>query len=92
MAALLNTIQMGFRTLAIQKSSGEVWKVLEAVKTEFSKFETALAAAQTKTRQTDESLETLIGTRTRAMNKALRQVVEQQQAQLSAETIFNVVE
>ena len=49
--ALLNSLQMGFKTLAIERHSSEVWKVLGAVKTEFSKFETVLNAAQTKLNQ-----------------------------------------
>ena len=48
MAALLNSLQMGFKTLAIQKHSSEVWDILGAVKNEFGKFESALTAAQKK--------------------------------------------
>lgn len=51
MAALLNSLQMGFRTLAIQKRSSEVWKVLGEVKTEFSKFEGAMEKMQTHLRR-----------------------------------------
>lgn len=74
MAALLNSLQMGFKTLAIQKRSGEVWQVLAAVKTEFEKFSEGLTRMQQHLRQTDEDLDKLIGTRTRAINRRLRQV------------------
>ena len=74
MAALLNSLQMGFRTLAIQKRSNEVWQVLGAVKTEFSKFNDGLLKLQERLRQSDQELDKLIGTRTRAINRKLRQV------------------
>lgn len=74
MAALLNSLQMGFKTLAIQKRSNEVWQVLGAVKTEFEKFGDGLTKMQQHLRQTDEDLDRLIGTRTRAINRKLREV------------------
>ncbi len=74
MAALLNSLQMGFKTLAIQKRSNEVWTVLGAVKSEFDKFGDALAKMQLKMRQTDDEFEKLIGTRTRAIQRKLRSV------------------
>ena len=74
MAALLNSLQMGFRTLAIQKRSNEVWQVLGAVKTEFDKFSDGLQKLQTNLRKTDEELDKLVGTRTRAINRKLREV------------------
>lgn len=74
MAALLNSLQMGFKTLAIQKRSNEVWQVLGAVKTEFEKFGEGLARMQQHLRQTDEDLDRLIGARTRAINRKLREV------------------
>ncbi len=74
MAALLNSLQMGFKTLAIQKRSGEVWQVLGAVKTEFGKFSDGLTKMQQHLRQTDEDLDRLIGTRTRAINRRLLSV------------------
>ena len=76
MAALLNSLQMGFRTLAIQKRSGEVWKVLGAVKTELGNFESVLAKAQKNLNQANNNLETLIGVRTRAMQRRLKDVTE----------------
>ena len=74
MAALLNSLQMGFKTLAIQKRSSEVWQVLGAVKTEFEKFGQGLGKMQERLRQTDEELDRLIGVRTRAINRKLRAV------------------
>lgn len=74
MAAMLNSLQMGFRTLAIQKKSGEVWKILEAAKAEFNNFATVLDSARKRLRQADDDLEKLIGTRTRAINRKLKDV------------------
>ena len=76
MAALLNSLQMGFRTLAIQKRSNEVWKVLGEVKTEFGKFEDVMLKMQGHLQQTSNDLEALMGTRTRAINRKLRSVQE----------------
>ncbi len=76
LAALLNSLQMGFRTLAIQKRSNEVWEVLGAVKTEFGNFEKVLAKAKERIDQTGDELEKLIGTRTRQINRKLRAVAE----------------
>lgn len=74
MAALLNSLQMGFQTLAIQKRSGEVWQVLGAVKTEFSTFNDVLRKAQDRLRLANDDLDKLIGTRTRAIERKLRGV------------------
>lgn len=74
MAALLNSIQMGFRTVAIQKRSSEVWKVLGAVKTEFEKFATVLEDSQKKLNAVNDDLDKLVGTRTRSIVKTLRNV------------------
>jgi DNA recombination protein RmuC len=76
MAALLNSLQMGFRTLAIQKRSSEVWDVLGAVKTEFGNFEGVLKQAQRNINLANSNLDTLIGTRTRVMQRKLRSVTE----------------
>ncbi len=76
LAALLNSLQMGFRTLAIQKRSGEVWQVLGAVKTEFGNFEKVLAKAKERIDQTGNELDKLIGTRTRQINRKLKSVAE----------------
>ncbi|MBN7772734.1 DNA recombination protein RmuC [Clostridium aminobutyricum] len=74
MAALLNSLQMGFKTLAIQKHSSEVWDVLGAVKTEFDKFGDVLATTQQRITQANEALDKLIGTRTRSIQRKLRGV------------------
>ena len=73
-AALLNSLQMGFRTLAIQKRSGEVWNVLGAVKTEFETFGDVLSKAQQRIEQTSQELDKLVGVRTRKINSKLRAV------------------
>ena len=74
MAALLNSLQMGFRTLAIQKRSGEVWNVLGAVKTEFDKFGNVLESAQNRINQANAELDKLIGVRTRSIVRKLKGV------------------
>ena len=76
LAAILNSFAMGFRTLAIQKRSSEVWKVLGAVKTEFSKFGGALEKAQKKINEANKELDALVGTRTKMMLSKLRRVEE----------------
>lgn len=84
MAALLNALQMGFQTLAIQKHSDEVWKLLGAVKSEFDKFAGVLEKAQTHLEQAGKDLENLVGTRTRQMRRQLENVqkLEQQDTKL----------
>ena len=74
MAALLNSLQMGFRTIAIQKRSSEVWQVLGAVKTEFEKFASVLQSSQRRLLQVNDELDQLIGTRTRSIVRKLRSV------------------
>ncbi len=74
MAALLNSLQMGFKTLAIQKRSSEVWKVLGSVKAEFDTFGQALAQAQNRLNQASSELENLVGVRTRQIQRKLQQV------------------
>lgn len=74
MAALLSSLQMGFRTLAIQKHSSEVWDTLAAVKTEFLKFEDVLKKVQKRLSQADDELNNLVGTRTSQINKKLMKV------------------
>jgi DNA recombination protein RmuC len=74
MAALLNSLQMGFRTLAIQKHSSEVWDTLAAVKTEFGKFGDVLAKTRENLRRADENLEELVGARTKKINVKLKNV------------------
>lgn len=75
MAALLNSLQMGFQTLAIQKKSNEVWAILGAVKTEFSKFGGIIEGIQKKLNGASNDLDQLLGVRTRAIDRSLRNVV-----------------
>ena len=84
MAALLNSLQMGFRTFAIQQRSDEVWKVLGSVKTEFDKFEEALANTQKHINQVNDDLDRLVGVRTRQMRRKLRDVASYEDADRSA--------
>ena len=74
MAALLNSLQMGFRTIALQKRSSEVWEVLGAVRTEFDKFADILALTQQRIDQANRELDKLVGVRTRAIQRKLRNV------------------
>lgn len=80
MAALLNSLQMGFKTLAIQKHSSEVWNILGAVKTEFDKFGDVLTATQQRINQANAELDKLIGTRTRKIQSKLRNVTSLSEA------------
>lgn len=79
MAAMLNSLQMGFKTLAIQKRSSEVWNVLAAVKKEFNTFGSVLEKAQKKINEANSEIENLVGTRTRIMQSKLK-TVEQLEA------------
>jgi DNA recombination protein RmuC len=74
LAAILNSLQMGFRTLAIQKRSSEVWKVLGAVKTEFDKFGGLLEKAQKHFQSGVDDLDTLVGTRSRLIRSKLKNI------------------
>jgi len=75
LAALLNSLQMGFRTLSIQKRSSEVWNLLAGVKTEFGKFGEALAAVKDKLDQASRHVDH-VAVRSRAITKKLRDVEE----------------
>ena len=74
MAALLNSLQMGFKSVAIQKRSGEVWKVLGAVKAEFGKFAVSLQKTRDRLKLADKELDELIGRRTRVISRSLERV------------------
>ena len=74
LAAILNSLQMGFRTLAIQKRSSEVWRILGAVKAEFEKFGGLLEKAQKNLQTANNQLEEVMGKRTRAIQRQLRSV------------------
>lgn len=82
MAALLNSLQMGFRSVAIQKRSSEVWKVLSAVKTEFNRFEEVLTHTQKQLIKANDDLDKLIGVRTRQIKSSLRKVTEMPEAEV----------
>ncbi|HRR75831.1 MAG TPA: DNA recombination protein RmuC [Ruminococcus sp.] len=71
MAAMLNSLQMGFRTLAIQKKSNQVWEILGAVKSEFQNFSKVLEDTQKHIKKVDDDLEKLVGVRTRQINRRL---------------------
>ena len=89
LGAILNSLQMGFRTLAIQKRTGEVWSVLGAVKTEFGKFGGMLEKVQKNLQSAGDHLEEVMGKRTRAIERKLRQVealpAEESQRMLSVD-------
>jgi DNA recombination protein RmuC len=76
LSAILNSLQMGFRTLAIQKRSSEVWQVLGAVKTEFGKFSVLLERTQKKLNEANSELDKLVGVRTRTIQRKLKEVQE----------------
>ncbi|MGN0558548.1 MAG: DNA recombination protein RmuC [Acutalibacteraceae bacterium] len=74
MAALLNSLQMGFKTLAVQKRSAEVWEVLSQVKAEFDTFAKVLASTQNRLKQANDELDKLVGVRTRQIQRKLSRV------------------
>ena len=76
LSAFLNALQMGFKTLTIEKRSSEVWEILGAVKTEFKNFETVLGKVQKRIQLADSELSRLVSTRTNAINRKLRDVEE----------------
>jgi len=76
LSAILNSLQMGFHTLAIEKRSSEVWRILAAVKTEFGKFGTILKKAQDKISNAGKDIDLLVGQRSRAIERRLRTVHE----------------
>lgn len=76
LSAILNSLQMGFKTLAIQQRSSEVWQILGAVKTEFSKFGTLIERTQKKLQEANDDLDKLVGVRTRVIQRKLKDVQE----------------
>ena len=74
MAALLNSLQMGFKTLAVQKRSTEVWEVLGSVKKEFDKFNDVLVMTQQRLDQANKELDKLVGVRTRQIQRKLKNI------------------
>ena len=87
MAALLNSLQMGFKTLAVQKRSAEVWEILGAVKQEFDKFGDVFEATQQRLDQANKELDKLVGVRTRQIQRKLKDV--QTPAKELSEKIFD---
>lgn len=85
MAALLNSLQMGFKTLAVQKRSAEVWKILGGVKTEFDKFNEVLVMTQQRLDQANKELDKLVGVRTRQIQRQLKDV---ESVPLSEQNLF----
>ena len=85
MAALLNSLQMGFKTLAVQKRSAEVWKILGGVKTEFDKFNDVLVMTQQRLDQANKELDKLVGVRTRQIQRQLKDV---ESVNLSEQNLF----
>ncbi len=83
LAAILNSLQMGFRTLAIQKRSGEVWKILGAVKKEFENFGGLLEKAQKNLHSASNQIDEVMGKRTRAIQRKLKSVESLDSAQAS---------
>lgn len=81
LSAILNSLQMGFRTLAIQKRSAEVWQVLGAIKTEFGKFGELLERTQKKLTEANSELDKLVGVRTRVIQRKLKEIQELPEAQ-----------
>src|SRR5262245_14908303 len=82
LAALLNSLQMGFRTLAIQKRSSEVWAVLSGVKAEFAKYGAVLEKVQKKLREASDTIDQDVARRTRAIQRKLRDVEQLPEAEL----------
>ncbi len=87
MAALLNSLQMGFKTLAIQKRSTEVWDVLSAVKVEFSKFDKLLGETLRDMDKVQDKLNNLIGVRTRQIQRKLKKVSSLEQPESAVEIL-----
>lgn len=87
LSAIINALRLGFNSLEIQKRSGEVFKLLGAVKTEFEKFAEALSNAQKKIDSAGNEIENLVGTRTRQMQKKLKEI-----GSLSPEEAKNIID
>ena len=81
LSAILNSLQMGFRTLAIQKRSSEVWQILGAIKTEFGKFGHLIEKTQKKLSEANSELDKLVGARTRVIQRKLKDIQELPEAE-----------
>ena len=89
LSAFLASLQMGFKTLAIEQRSQEVWDTLRAVKSEFIKFGDLLDKAQKQIQTADKTLAEIVGRRTRAINRTLRGVEELTEGSVSLEKIVD---
>lgn len=89
MSALLNSLQMGFRTLAIQERSAEVWKLLGNVKSEFETFGATLEKTQQRLTQAGEELEKLVGVRTKQINRKLAEITDA--PELRGSTVYDAL-
>jgi DNA recombination protein RmuC len=87
--SILNSLQMGFKTMAIQQRSGEVWNLLASVKTEFSKYGEVLSKVQKKLVEASDTLDKEVAVRTRSINRKLRAVQELPAADLKALPALN---
>lgn len=92
LGAYINSLQMGFKTLAIQKSSSEVWKLLSAVKTQFGTFGEVLERAQNRIARVGTDLDLLVGRRTRQIQAKLRKVGELPRQEASAMLDMDILE
>jgi len=98
LSAFLMSLQMGFKTLAIEQRSQEVWDTLREVKKSFEDFEKVLNTAHKQLRTADKTIDSLVGTRTRAINRALREVQQldegprQSVLELDAGELFDIDE
>lgn len=81
LAAMLNSLQVGFKTITIEKRSKEIWNLLQAVKTEFDKFGNVLEKAQKKIQEADREIDALVGTRTKQIKSKLKNVEALPQAE-----------
>jgi DNA recombination protein RmuC len=80
LAAILNSLQMGFRTMALQQRSSEVWNILAGVKAEFGKFSGLMEKAQKNIQLASSQMDELIGKRTRAITRKLQDITDLPQA------------
>jgi len=91
LSAFLGSLQMGFKTLAIEQRSQEVWDTLRAVKTEFFKFGEMLEKAQKQIQTADKTLEEIVGRRTKAIQRTLRSVEELENSENADETSTGLI-
>ena len=90
MSAMLNSFRIGFQALRMQQKSAEIQRILEAAKKEFGRFESELVGMRKNLKQTESRLDSLIGTRTNAINRALRGITELTDDDLAGKLIDSV--